>query len=176
MVEHVVATAWVVFAAEEVVEPHFVQRCSGGVCGDVSAHFDAWALRAVNHDSCVPAEPATVPAFNLFVSREPRFVFRSDRVNKVCCCQAGHADALLTRTVKQAEHDIAGTRLPGFIDDGVKGLKPFLSFLRICVGHLAGETVKNWSMPLIVHLVFLLNDSGPPGDTLTAVTDPLAVF
>ena len=58
--EDLVAAARVVLAAEEVVEAGLVERGRRRVGGDVTAHADAGALRAVDGDSRVPAEPATI--------------------------------------------------------------------------------------------------------------------
>lgn len=66
--EDLVAARGVVGAAEEVVEPDFVQRGRRGVRGDVPTDSDARALRTVHRDGRVPADPGAIPALDLLVT------------------------------------------------------------------------------------------------------------
>src|SRR5690606_30611244 len=68
--EDLVATAWVVLAAEEMVETYFIQGRCTGVGGDVSANTDGGVLSAVHHDGCIPAHEGAVAALDGFIARE----------------------------------------------------------------------------------------------------------
>ena len=95
LVEDVVAAAGMVLAAEEVVEAHFVESRRGGVGGDVSTDLDAWTLGPVDEHGRIPAVPAAVAAFDLFIAGEPGLVLRTDGVDVVGGSEAGYADLLL---------------------------------------------------------------------------------
>src|SRR5690349_2702694 len=60
--ENLVAAAGMALAPEEVVEPDFVEGGRRRVGGDVPAHSDAGALRAVHHDRGVPPNPPAIAA------------------------------------------------------------------------------------------------------------------
>ncbi len=81
--EDLVATALGVVAAEEVIEPHLVQRRRGRVGGDVSTYADPRTLGTMHHDRRIPPDVGADPPFDPLVTRKRRFQFRRDRVDVV---------------------------------------------------------------------------------------------
>jgi hypothetical protein len=118
--EDVVAAALVVLAAEEVVEAHLVESRGGGVGGDVAAHLDAGALRAVHQHRGIPAVPAAERALDLFIAGEPGLVLGADRVDVVRGGEAGDTHIALACSVEQAQHDVAGAHRTGIGDEAVQ--------------------------------------------------------
>lgn len=79
--EDLVPTAGVVFSAEEVVQPDFIQGCHGSVGGDVPPDGDLWSLSAGDQDCGVPPHPGTVFAFHDLVTGEVGFLVDTDGVD-----------------------------------------------------------------------------------------------
>src|SRR5690606_17776178 len=106
LVEDLVAAAFVVFAAEEVVVPDLVEGSGGGVGGDVPADGDLGALRAVHGDGGVPADPAAVAALDLLIAREGGLVLGCDRVEVVGRGHHGYPELQVFGLLQQAQHDL----------------------------------------------------------------------
>jgi hypothetical protein len=66
--EHQIAVLLVRFAAEEVVEADLVQRCAGGVGGNVSTQGAVLFVGPYHHGHGVPAHQALDAAFQLAVA------------------------------------------------------------------------------------------------------------
>src|SRR5690606_34674416 len=85
-------------------------------------------------DGRVPADPATVTAFDLFVAGEVWLVFGRDGVDVVRGRNHRHADLQLFRTLEQAQHDFACPPPAVGFNEAVEGLVPFGSFLGVGIG------------------------------------------
>jgi hypothetical protein len=97
-VDLVAATVGAV-AAEEVVEPHLVQRRGRGVGGDVPTNGDPGPLRPVHHHRGVPPDVGTDPALELLVAGKRRFGVRGDGVDVVGSEQVRHVHLSLARSL-----------------------------------------------------------------------------
>src|SRR6185437_9563952 len=74
----------VVLAAEEVVEPHFVQRGRRRVRRDMPADArTAGAIRPGHHDRGIPPYIGANAALDVLVAGEPGLALRWDRVDVV---------------------------------------------------------------------------------------------
>ena len=151
LIEDVVTTAGMVLAAEEVVEPDFVERRGRRVGRDVAADLDAGPLRAVHQHGGVPAVPAAEGALDLFVAGEPWLFLGADRVDVIRGREAGDARIALACTVEQAEHDVPGADRARLSDETVQRIEPFPGLLRIDIRDLTGETVEDRSSRISRH-------------------------
>ena len=143
--EDLVAAAWVILAAEEVVQADLVERGRGGVGGDVAAHPDTWALGAVDHDGRVPADPAAVALLDLLVAREVGLLGGGDGVDVVGGQQGRKGDALGGGAFQQAQHQVAAAVRAGGFQQPVEGIHPLLGFLRVGIGQVGGHSVSDQS-------------------------------
>ena len=142
--EHLVAGLPVVLAAEEVVEPHLVQRRGGRVGGDVPA--DAGAARPVrprHHDRGVPPDIGADAPLDVLVAGEPRLPLGRDRVDVVGGAQAGHPDLLLARPLEQAQHQVAGPPAAAGARNRVERVDPLPRLIRVDVRQLRGQPVAD---------------------------------
>ena len=146
--EDLVPAAGVGLAAEEVVEPHLVQRRRGGVRRDVAADADAGALCAVHHDRGIPADPGAVAAFDVFVAGEPRLQLGRDRVHVVGGCQRRDGDPLLARPFQQPQHQVAGTGGAGALEQIIERLEPLAGFFGVDVRQVRRDTVADDPNPV----------------------------
>ena len=78
---NVVACCAVIFAAEEVIESNFVQRCRRCVTGKVATDSVCVRVCTYHHDRGVPANVCANAALNMFVARKPWLMFASDAVD-----------------------------------------------------------------------------------------------
>jgi hypothetical protein len=141
--EDLVAAVALVLAAEEVVEADVVERGRGGEGRDVAADADAGALRPGDHHGGVPAGRVEDLALDLLVAGEERLVLGRDRVDVVRAAHLGHGHALLTGSLDQPQHQIAGPLPAALVDGGVEGVEPLLSLLRVEVRDLAGKAAND---------------------------------
>src|SRR6185312_8373153 len=133
LVEHLVAAARVILAAEEVVAADLVQGGRAGVGGDVAADSDTRALGAVHHDRGIPAQPGAVATLDLFVAGEIGFVFGGDGVDVVGGRNHRNTELQILRALQQAEHDLAAALAPVRRDQSIEGFLPFGGFLWILI-------------------------------------------
>ena len=131
--EDLVAAVGVVEPAEEVVEADFVERRRRRVGGDVTADADAGALCAVDGDRRVPAEPATIPALELFVTGELGLVLGRDRVDVVRGRHLRHVQLQLVRGLQQAQHDLAAAAVALGLHELLEGFLPLRGLVGIAV-------------------------------------------
>src|SRR3954462_12725683 len=103
-----VAAARVVLAAEEVVVADLVEARGRGVRRDVTADLEALAVGRGHHHRGVPADQPPDLALHLLVTGEPRLPPRRDGVDEVGAAQCRDADLLLTSTLQEPQHDVAG--------------------------------------------------------------------
>ena len=143
LVVDLVAAARVVLAAEEVVEANLVQRRTGRVRRNVTAHADARALRAVDHDRGVPPDRAPDRALEVLVAGEPRLRLGRDRVDVVGADQAGHADLPLASMLQEGEHQVARAGTAALVNHRVEGLEPLPRLVRVDVRQLARQPVAD---------------------------------
>ena len=143
-----VAATGVGLAAEEVVETHLVERCRRRVGGDVPADTDPGALGAMHHDGGVPSDPASVAALDVLVTGEPRFQFGGNGVDIVRRGQRGQRHALFAGPLKQAQHQVSGTRRAGTRQQVVERLQPLRGLLGVDIGQVGGDTVANHPNPI----------------------------
>ncbi len=142
--EDLVAGLPVVLAAEEVVEPHLVQRGRGGISGDMSADTRAaGAVRPRHHDRGVPPDVGADAALDVLVAGKPRLPLRRDRVDVVGGAQAGHPDLLLARPLEQAQHEVAGPPAAAGARDRVERVDPLPRLIRVDVRQLRGQPVAD---------------------------------
>ena len=148
--EDLVAATRVVLAPPEVVEADLVEGRRGGVGRDVPAHADAGALGAVDLDRGIPADPRAVAALDLFVTRVPRLVRRSDGVDVVGRRQRRDPDVLHARTLEQAQHDVAGPLAARVVDQRVDGVQPLGRLLRVDVRQVGGDAVEDGAVAEVI--------------------------
>ena len=146
--EHLVATTGVRLAAEEVVEADLVERCRGGIGGDVAAHAHAGPLRPVHHDGRVPADPAPVAALHLFVPGEPRLEFGGDGVDVVGGGERRDGHPLLAGAFQHPQHQVAGAGRTRPRQQGVEGLQPLGGLVRVDIRQVGRHTVSNDAHPV----------------------------
>src|SRR6266568_4966556 len=96
-----------------------------------------------HHDRGVPPDVGANAPLDVLVAWEPRLPLRRDRVDVVGGTQAGHADLLLARSLKQAEHEIAGPSAAAGARDGVERVDPLSRLIRVDVRQLRGQPVAN---------------------------------
>ena len=118
--EDLVTARRIILALEEVVQADLVERGRTSVGGDMTADADAWALRAVHHDCCVPTDPAAVALFEFLVAREFWLQIGWNGVDKVGGGQGRQRDAFRGRTLQQAEHQVAGALWIGVIQQAIE--------------------------------------------------------
>ncbi len=138
---HLVATAGVVLAAEEVVEADLVQRRDRRVRRDVAADADARPLRARHHDRGVPPDPRAVAALDDLVTGEVRLVVDADRVDVRRVERCRDRDVALARPLQQVQQDVARSRSALVVDQAVERLDPFTGLDRVDVRDLAQQAV-----------------------------------
>src|SRR6185295_8871191 len=81
-VDLVAHSAAQLFAAEEVVEAHLVQRCRGCVRGNVTA--DAHGLvRSGHHDRGIPPDVGPDAALDVLIAGEPGLALGRNRIDVV---------------------------------------------------------------------------------------------
>jgi hypothetical protein len=98
---HVVPTARVVTAAEEVVEAHLVQGRAGGIRRDVPAHADTRTLRPMHHDRGVPAQVGPDSPLDVLIAGELRFPLGGNCVDVVGATQSRNPDLALPSPLEQ---------------------------------------------------------------------------
>ena len=140
---HGVAGLAVGLAAEEVVEPDVVERRRGRECRQVAADAVGVLVGLHDHDGRVPSDVRADAPLELFVAREPGFLFRRDRVDVGGGHRGGVADLQLACTLEQLGHEVAGAGLAVGVDDGVERLQPLLGLGRVGVGKLVHEPVDD---------------------------------
>src|SRR6185437_14506864 len=130
--------------AEEVVEPHLVQRGGGGIRRDVPADASAaWAVRPRHHDGGVPPDIGANTPLDVLIAGKPRLPLWRDRVDVVSGAQAGHPDLLFTRPLKQAQHQVTGPSAAAGARDGVERVNPLPRLIRVDVRQLRGQPVAD---------------------------------
>ena len=139
----VVAGLAVVFPAEEVVEADLVQRRRTGESRKVSADAFGTRIRTNHHDGGVPADARTNTTLEVFVAREPRFLFARNRVDVRRRHRGGEAHLVCARMVEQPRQQIPGAGLALRVDDRIERLHPLLCFDRIDIGKLMDGAVEN---------------------------------
>ena len=112
--EDMVPTAWMILAAEEVVEADLVQAGGTLVGRDVTADLEPLAVGLADHDRRVPPDEGTNPALDVLVAWEPRFGLRWNRIDVVAAPQRGQAYLARSRSLEELEHDEPGT-VPAFV-------------------------------------------------------------
>ena len=141
--EDLVAATGVILAAEEVVQAHFVERSRARVGGDVAAHADAGALRAVHHDGGVPPDPAAVALFDFLVTGELGFLGGGNGVDIVRGQQRRQGNALGGGALQQAEHEVASAVRSCCLQQSIERFHPFLSFLGVGILEVRSDTVPD---------------------------------
>src|SRR5690606_26595616 len=129
--EDLVAAAWMVLAAEEVVEADLIEARRTGVRRDVPASADLRALRSVHHHRGVPADVCADAPLDVLVAGEPRLPLGRKGVDVVSGGQGRYADLTLPGTLEQPQHHVAGPLASPLVDDTVEGLDPLQRLLRV---------------------------------------------
>src|SRR5215213_6889088 len=75
---------------------------------DVAADLEALAVGRGHHHRGVPADQPPDLTLHLLVAGEPRLTLGRDGVDEVGAAQRRDADLLLTSTLQEPQHDVAG--------------------------------------------------------------------
>ncbi len=141
--EDLVTATGVGLTAEEVVEPHLVERGRGRVCRNMATHTDSRTLRAVHHDRRVPADPGAVAPLDVLVAGEPRLELGRDRVDVVGRRQRRDRDALFARAFQQPQHQVARPGRTGPLHQVVEGLQPLAGLFGVDVRQIRRDAFAN---------------------------------
>src|SRR5487761_2648629 len=78
---NLVATAWMIFPAEEMIKANFIKCCRRRIGRDMSAHPDAWSLCAMHKHCSVPSNEGANSTLDGFVAGECRLFLRGNGVD-----------------------------------------------------------------------------------------------
>jgi hypothetical protein len=137
--EDLIAAAWVILTAEEVVEANFVKRSRRRVRRNVTADADARTLSAVNHDGCVPAHECADAALVLSIAGKLWLISWRDGVDVVRAADNWNADRAARCMSQHLEHDLASALHTMLVDEGVERLSPFASLVWVNIDVLTGD-------------------------------------
>ena len=107
LVVDLVTRGAVVLAAEEVVETDLVQRCGGGVGGEMAADSVVLLVGPGHHHRRVPTHYPPNPALHLLVAGEPWLLLGRDGVDEVGLHHCGDADLQPLGPRQQLADDVA---------------------------------------------------------------------
>ncbi len=118
--EDLIAVAAVAFAPEEVVEADLDQRRGRRVGREVTAEPVETVVGAVDHGDRVPAHERVDAALDVFVAREPRLLFRRNRVDVVGGDHRGHERALVAGALHEPGEQVVRAGFALDVDDRVE--------------------------------------------------------
>jgi hypothetical protein len=107
----------------------------------VAAQAVEAVVRTVDHRHRVPPDVRADAPLEHFVAGEPRLLLGRDGVDVVGRDHRRHADALLAGALHEPRQQVARTRAPADVDDGIERVEPLPRLLRIDVGELVHEAV-----------------------------------
>ena len=142
LVEDLVARALAVLAAEEVVEPDFVERGRGGVRRQVPTDAGEPVVGAQDHRDGVPADDPADALLERLVTREVRFLLRADRVDVPGLGQRREPDLQLSGALEQLVDEEASARLAFLLHHLVQRRHPVVGLGRVDIGELVLELVE----------------------------------
>ncbi|GAT85341.1 pyruvate dehydrogenase E1 component domain protein [Paenarthrobacter nicotinovorans] len=141
--KHLVPATGVVLTAEEMVEPHLIQRRSTGISGNMPTHTNIRALRTMDHHRSVPPHIRPIPALELLVPRERRFLIHRDRVHIISGRHHRHTHRPGTSTLQQRTHNVLSPLGTLLSDQRIKGLNPLRGLFRITIRQLGSQPAED---------------------------------
>ena len=138
---HLIAEAAIALAAEEVIEPDLVERRRRRVRREVATQAVEAVIRAVDHRHGVPAHEGADPPLDVLVAREPRFLFRRDRVDVVGRHHRRNRRALVPGPLHEPGEEVVRARLALDVDHRVQRLEPLRRFLLVDIRQLVDRAV-----------------------------------
>ena len=125
------------------LKPDLVQGRGPGVGGDVPADADIGPLRPVHHDRGVPPHVRPVPALDLLVPGERRFLVHRDRVHVIRGGDHRNTHGLRAGPLQQAAHYVLGTLGALFLNQRIQGLHPLGGLFRITIRQLVSQPAED---------------------------------
>ena len=138
-----VGLAVLALAAEEVIEPHFVQRGGGGVGGDVSANPVRQAVRAHHHGHRVPADQALDPAFDLLAPGQRRLVLRAQGVDVGGDRRERQSETRRAGMLSQGVQQAVDASPVSLLNHVIQRVEPFPCFDRLDLGGVSRSDVPH---------------------------------
>src|SRR5581483_9013335 len=130
-------------AAEEVVEPDLVQRCRRRERGQVAADPLGKVVGAGHHGGGVPTDEGADPPLHELVAGEPGLELGGNGVDVGRRHRGREPDPLLTGALEQPHEQVPGTVAPVGVHHRVERVQPLERLVRVDVGQLVAETVKD---------------------------------
>jgi hypothetical protein len=111
-----------VLTSKEVVETYLIEGGSRSIGGDVSTNPNARPLGPMNHNRSIPAKQTSIASLQIDIARVFSFLGDGNGVDEIRGPQTWYCYMAFTRTLKQAQCDIAGTLNSRIADKSIKGL------------------------------------------------------
>ncbi|CAB4670231.1 unannotated protein [freshwater metagenome] len=135
--ENLISAAGMILTTEEMVEAHFIQRCTRRITRNVTTDANAGTLGAMHHDRCVPANDLSNAMFKSFITGELRFALGSNRVDVVRASQAWNTNIVFSCATQERQHDVPSAVISATCHHVVKRVNPLVRFVWIGIDILS---------------------------------------